>query len=63
MSEDRVEIIDLINTARESGARQSQACEIIGMIAKTSKLLTDHKKILVVYKTYFMKLLRKILDF
>jgi putative transposase len=35
MSEDRVEIIGLINTARESGARQSQACEIIGMSAKT----------------------------
>jgi putative transposase len=35
MSEDRVEIIDLINTARESGARQSHACEIIGMSAKT----------------------------
>ena len=35
MSQERAEIINLIAHARESGARQSQACEIIGLSAKT----------------------------
>lgn len=35
MSRDRENIIDLINRARDSGARQSKACEVIGISAKT----------------------------
>ena len=35
MSKQREEIINLINEAQESGARQSRACEIIGISAKT----------------------------
>lgn len=35
MSAEREEIIKLINAARASGARQSKACEIIGLSAKT----------------------------
>ncbi len=35
MSKEREEIINLISEARESGARQSKACEIIGISAKT----------------------------
>lgn len=35
MSAERDNIIELVTKARESGARQSQACEIIGISAKT----------------------------
>ena len=35
MSAEREEIINLINEAREAGAKQSEACEIIGISAKT----------------------------
>mgnify|MGYP002632733010 CR=1 FL=1 len=35
MSEDRENIIDLINQASESGARQLKACDIVGISAKT----------------------------
>ena len=35
MSDDRHEIITLITAARRSGARQSEACKIIGISAKT----------------------------
>jgi len=35
MSTERRQIITLINKARESGARQSKACEVIGISAKT----------------------------
>ncbi len=35
MSHDREEIVSLINTAIEAGARQSSACKIIGISAKT----------------------------
>lgn len=35
MSRERIKIIELINEARESGARQSTACEAIGISAKT----------------------------
>ena len=35
MSKDRENIIDLISQARESGARQSKACEVIGISTKT----------------------------
>jgi len=35
MKHERVRIIELVNEARDSGARQSQACESIGISAKT----------------------------
>ena len=35
MSHERSEIVSLVNAAREAGARQSAACEIIGISAKT----------------------------
>ncbi len=35
MSQDRGTIIELIKQARQSGARQSAACDIIGISAKT----------------------------
>lgn len=35
MKSERVEIIELINQARNSGARQEQACEVIGICSKT----------------------------
>ena len=35
MSHERNEIVSLVNAAREAGARQSAACEIIGISAKT----------------------------
>lgn len=35
MSDDRIEIISLITVARNAGARQSEACKIIGISAKT----------------------------
>ena len=35
MSSERAEIIELVNEALESGARQSQACEIIGISSRT----------------------------
>jgi putative transposase len=35
MSHERKEIVCLVNAAREAGARQSAACEIIGISAKT----------------------------
>ena len=35
MSHERKEIVSLIKTARETGARQSAACEIVGISAKT----------------------------
>jgi len=35
MSTERAQIIKLINEARESGARQSKACEVVGISAKT----------------------------
>lgn len=35
MSHERENIVSLINTAREAGARQSAACEIVGISAKT----------------------------
>ena len=34
MSHEREEIIRLINVAKDAGARQSAACEIIGISAK-----------------------------
>jgi len=35
MSHERIEIIELITEANDSGARQSKACDIIGLSAKT----------------------------
>ena len=35
MSAERKEIVKLINEARDSGARQDKACEIVGLSAKT----------------------------
>lgn len=35
MKSERAEIIEFINEARSSGARQAQACEVIGISAKT----------------------------
>ena len=35
MSKERCEIVSLINEARKAGARQSKACEVVGITAKT----------------------------
>ena len=35
MSHERVDIVRLINTARDAGARQSAACDIVGISART----------------------------
>ena len=35
MSEERTHIIKLVSQAQEGGARQSKACELIGLSAKT----------------------------
>ena len=35
MSDDRNAIVSLINAARASGARQSAACDVVGISAKT----------------------------
>ncbi len=35
MSSERAEIIELVNKSRVSGARQSQACEVVGISTKT----------------------------
>ena len=35
MSSERAEVIELVNESRASGVRQSMACEIMGISAKT----------------------------
>ena len=45
MSHEREEIIRLINIARDAGARQSAACEIIGISAKTLQRWSQPKNI------------------
>jgi putative transposase len=35
MKSERAEIIELVNQARSSGARQDKACDVVGVSAKT----------------------------
>ncbi len=45
MSRDRENIIALITQARDSGARQSKACEVIGISAKTCQRWSRHDNV------------------